>query len=206
MTATVRIIFCDRITMKFLVDQPACNRPVGVDAAVAQEGPVAAYVFERLHIHVADKDFLAIMRGFGEHATEGIAEERSAPKLESLARGRLAANVASLEADAIYDRDINAVGDRVGALDGAPGVVLRHAKFGLLRRVPADCCRIKKNLRALQCRQPCALGIPLIPADERAKFSGAGVERTESEIAWSEIKLLVVEGVVGDVHLAVEPA
>ena len=135
--------------MMFLVDQPVCDRPIGVDATVAQEGPVAANVFQCFQIHIADENLLAVVRGFGEHSAEGIAEERSAPELESLAGGRLAANVAGFEADSVHDRDVDSVGNRVRALDGAPGIVLSDAKLGLLRRMPSDGRRVKENRRAL---------------------------------------------------------
>ena len=91
-------------------------------------------------------------------------------------------------------------------LDGAPGVVLRLAEFGLLRGMPSDGRWVKKNACSLQCREARAFGIPLIPADERADFSGEGVEGLEAEIAGSEIKFFVVERIVGNVHLAVDSA
>ena len=72
--------------------------------------------------------------------------------------------------------------------------------------MPSDRCRIKKYLRALQRRQPRALGIPLVPADQRADFSRAGIECTKAEIAGREIKFFVIERVVRDVHLAIKPA
>ena len=42
-------------------------------------------------------------------------------------------SVRSLESDAIHRRDVNAIGDRVRALDGAPGVELRGAVLALSR-------------------------------------------------------------------------
>src|SRR5208337_1799982 len=44
------------------------------------------------------------------------------------------------------------------------------------------------------------------PAYERAEFSGGGVKGLEAKIAGSEIKLFVIERVVGNVHLAVDAA
>ena len=81
---------------------------------------------------------------------------------------RLAADIAGFEADAVHHADVDAVGDGVGALDGAPGVVLRRAELGLLGGMPADGGGIEQNARALQRRQARAFGIPLVPADERA--------------------------------------
>ena len=45
----------------FLINYAAGDWPVGVDAAVAQERPIAANVFERFQIDIADQDFLAIV-------------------------------------------------------------------------------------------------------------------------------------------------
>jgi hypothetical protein len=52
--------------------------------------------------------------------------------------------------NAVHARDVDAVGDRVRALDGLPGVVLRRAELGLFRRVPADGGRIEKHFAPLQ--------------------------------------------------------
>ena len=41
---------------------PVGDGRVGVDAAVAQERPVAADVFQRLQVDVADQDFFAVVR------------------------------------------------------------------------------------------------------------------------------------------------
>src|SRR5262249_40658280 len=90
------------------------------------------------------------------------------------------------------------------ALRGAPGIVLRVSPFGLLCGVPSDRRRIKNHARALERSEPRAFGIPLVPADERANFAFARVECLIAEIAGSEIKLLVIERIVGDVHLAIE--
>ena len=46
-----------------------------------------------------------------------------------MAGSRFAADVAGFEADAIDDCDVNPVGDGVGALDSAPGVVLGGAEL-----------------------------------------------------------------------------
>src|ERR1039458_7023489 len=179
---------------------------VTVDAAVAQEGPVAANLLQLMQVYFAEQNFFLIVRSFGQHAPEGIAEERPSPEFEAFAGRGIAANVASLEADAIHHANINAVCDGVRPLDGAPGVVLRLAEFRLLRGMPSDGRGVKQNAGSLECGKARAFRIPLIPADERAEFSGGGVESLEAEIARSEIKLFVVERVVGNVHFAVDAA
>ena len=74
---------------------------------------------------------------------------------------------------AIHHRHVHAVGDGVGALNGAPGIVLRLAELRFLRGMPADRGGIEQNLRALQRGQARAFGIPLVPADQRADSADA---------------------------------
>src|SRR5262249_32315178 len=64
----------------------------------------------------------------------------------------------------------------------------------------------KENVRSLQRRQAGALRIPLIPADQHTDAAEMGIERPETEVARGEVILLEIEGIVGDVHLAVEAA
>ncbi len=104
----------------------------------------------------------SVARGLGEHDAERIARRTSRP------RTRCRRSARALVADAIDRRDVDAVGDGVRALDRLPGVVLRRAVLGLLARVPADGGRVEEDLRALQRREPRGLGVPLVPADERA--------------------------------------
>src|ERR1700730_1751517 len=121
-------------------------------------------------------------------------------------RRGLAADVAGFKADAIYRSHVDAIRNRVSALNRTPRIVLRQAKLGFFRRMPADRRGIKKHLRPLQRGQAGSLGEPLIPADQRAQAAYAGIERAKPEIAGSEIKLFVIERIVGDMHLAVEAA
>src|ERR1019366_6784074 len=78
------------------------------------------------------------------------------------------------------------------------------AQLGFFARMPADGGGIEQNLRALQCRQARGFGIPLVPADQHADLAVAGWPGAETEVAWSEIELLVIERVVRDVHLAID--
>ena len=95
---------------------------VGVDAAVAQERPVAARLFNQRPIDLAEQDLFGIVRGLGDDAAEGIGQKAAAPELEARPGGAIAQNVAVLEAHAVHGRHIDAVGDGVGALDGLPRV------------------------------------------------------------------------------------
>ncbi len=69
--------------------------------------------------------------------------------------------------------------------------------------MPADAGGIKNHLSALQRGEARALWIPLIPADLNADAAIGGVEIRESQIAGREIKLFVIQRIIGDVHLAV---
>src|ERR1700694_3849627 len=126
----------------FLVYQAVGDGSVAVDAAVAQERPVASNIFQRFQINVAHQDFFAIGRGFRQYAAERITEKRRAPELQSLAGSGFSAYIPRLEANSIHDRDVNTIGDSVGPLNRAPSIVLGDAELSLLRGMPADRRRV----------------------------------------------------------------
>ena len=172
---------------------------IGVDAAVAKEGPVAAGFFALGGVALDDQNFLFIVGGFGEDAAEGIGDEGVSPELET----GVAFFWFTLVADAIDYGHVNAVGDGVRALDSAPGVELSGAELGFFMRMPADAGGIENDLRALESGEARTFRIPLVPADLNADASVGGIEIREAEIARREIELFVIEGIVGDVHFAV---
>ena len=69
--------------------------------------------------------------------------------------------------------------------------------------MPADGGRIKENLRAAQRRESRRFRIPLIPAHADADPRKFRVPRQKPEVARSEVELLVIKRVVGNVHLAI---
>src|SRR5271170_1589152 len=91
---------------------------IGVDAAVAEEGPVAAGFFALGWVAFDYQDFFLVVRGFGENSAERVCNERISPEGQA---GAAFFGFAFI-ADAIHHRDVNAIGDSVGTLDGAPGV------------------------------------------------------------------------------------
>src|ERR1700743_1971321 len=95
-----------------------------------------------------------------------------------------------------------AISDGMCALNGAPCVMLHHAEFCFLVRMPADCRRIEKNICALQRGEPRAFRIPLVPTDESSHAAIFSIKSLETEIARSEIIFLVIKRVVRDVHFA----
>src|SRR5438067_13756151 len=72
-----------------------------------------------------------------------------------------------------------------------------------LRRMPADRGCIKRYLRPVQRSEPRALGIPLVPADQRSYAPNLRVESLEPEIARGEIKFFVTKWSIRNVHLAI---
>jgi hypothetical protein len=172
---------------------------IGVDAAIAEERPISASLFALGGITLDDKNFFLVVGGFGENLAEGIGDEGIAPKLNAgIALVRLA-----FKADTIDDRDIGAIGNGMGALNGFPCVELSSADLRFLVRVPADAGGIKNNLRALKSGDAGTFGIPLIPTNLNADAGEFGVEVEKAEIAGGEIKFFVVERIVGNVHLAI---
>src|SRR5260370_1696898 len=69
--------------------------------------------------------------------------------------------------------------------------------------MPADSGGIEENVRALQSRQARALGIPLIPTDQRSYSAVCGIKRLEPAVSSGEVELRVIKRIVGDVPLAV---
>src|SRR6267154_3434999 len=175
------------------------NIRVRVDAAVAQERPIAAHLLDPGGIDLRQYERF-VGRGLGHDDAERIAHERMAPEFDA---GALAAQ--ALETDTIDRGDPAAIGDRVAALNRFPRIELLLAELLLLRRMPADGGGVEQNVRALQRGETRGLRIPLVPADQRPLRPDLRVEHAKAEIARREVELLVIRGVVGDVHLPVDP-
>src|SRR5207247_640679 len=97
-----------------------------------------------------------------------------------------------------------AIGNRVSTLDGAPRIMLVLAELCFFVRMPTYSCGIKNNVRSLQRSEARAFGIPLIPADQSAHAPVLRVEGFKTEVAGREIEFLVIQGIVRDVHLAID--
>src|ERR1051325_4300809 len=139
-----------------------------------------------------------IHAGLREDLATGAGDETLPPEFDALA------SIRGFVADAVRDGDEAAVGHRVRALDGLPRAVLVHAVFLFLLWMPADGGGVEENLRASHRREPRAFGIPLVPADQHSDLPELRLPRTETEVSGREIKFLVVQRVVRDVHLAVD--
>src|SRR3989475_13035809 len=176
-----------------LIQQPARNRRITIDSPVAQEWPVPADVFECFQISSTKQNFFFFVRRLGDYPAERITNERATPKLKPCARRRVPTNVSGLMSHSIHNRDIHAVSNRMCALNGAPGIILRLAKLRFLRRMPTDRRGIKQHVCSLQCRKPCAFRIPLVPTNQCAYAPGSRIKGTEPQIAGSEIKFFVIQ-------------
>ena len=66
-----------------LVDEAFGDAGVGVDAAVAEEGPVLAGDFDEFGVEVGDEDLFFVVGGLGEDAAEGVGDEGATPKFET---------------------------------------------------------------------------------------------------------------------------
>src|SRR5260370_6729841 len=134
---------------------------VGVDAAVAEEGPVAAGFFAFGGIAFDDENFFLVIRSFGNHLAERVCDKRIAPEFQS----RVTVFRFAFKADAIDDRGVDAVSDGVTALDGFPGVELRSAELRFFVGMPPDAGGIKNHVRATESGKARTFRIPRVPAD-----------------------------------------
>src|SRR5205085_1523895 len=135
------------------------NARIGVNAAIAQERPVAADLLDAAAVAFHDERLFAILRRFRQHLAERIGNEGRAPKLEAAIRG-------ALKTDTVYGGDIDAVRNGVRTLDRAPCVVLGCSVLLFFSRMPADGGRIEQHVSATERRQARRFGIPLIPANQ----------------------------------------
>src|ERR1700739_194606 len=83
--AEFRLVWSSFVAAPRVIEEAAHDGAVGVDAAVAQEGPVAARVFEQAQVDFADEDLFLVMGRLGDNAAKGVGEERSSPELKAWA-------------------------------------------------------------------------------------------------------------------------
>ena len=141
--------------------------------------------------------FVLIHAALGDDFAARIAGKALSPKFQSLAAGR------RFMPHAVNCGNITAVGNGVAALDGLPGSVLGLAFDDFFSGMPADGGWVKNELGPGQCCEPSGLREPLIPADQHANAAVRGVPRAEALIAGGEVKLLVVQRIIRDMHFPV---
>src|SRR5688572_22233294 len=182
----------------------AQDRGVGINAAIAEERPVAADLFNQRGVALRNQDLLALAR-LGHIAAERISDERVAEEGDAVGAGLV------FVADAVWRRNVYAVRDRMRPLHRPPGIDLRLAPFLLLGGMPANGRGVEEHLRAEQRRDARGFGVPLVPADQHADngvarlphLEPAGASDAIIVFARREVVLLVEQRVVGDVHLAI---
>src|SRR5207302_9911619 len=125
------------------------------------------------------------------------ANETLSPKFNPISTRR------RFMAYSVWDCDVAAIRDCVAALDCFPGGMLHCAKLLLFRRVPTDRRGIKTNFCPVQRRQARGFRVPLVPANADSNLAACCWPRLKSEIAWCEIKFLVIQRVVRDMHFPV---
>src|SRR5258705_82884 len=70
-------------SMLFVAERAIEDGLVGINAAVAEEGPVAAGLFALSGIAFDYEDFLFVVGGFGNDLAERVGDEGIAPKVEA---------------------------------------------------------------------------------------------------------------------------
>src|SRR5438270_11831959 len=76
--------------------------------------------------------------------------------------------------------------------------------FRLLTWMPPNGGRVEENVRSLEGGQTRGLRIPLVPADQDPDPAETRVEGPKAEVTGREVVFLEIEGIVRDVHLAVQ--
>ena len=184
---------------------------VGVDAAVAEEGPVLAGDFDEFGVEVCDSDLFFVVAGFGEDAAEGVGDEAAAPELDAGCGGVVAGAVE------FYGGGV-AVGGESFEFDVAVLVAYRlmaQTKTPLaMAWARWAVCQAsywaRPNSSFSEGCQPMAVGKKttsaprravrrapwgtLLPADERADRALRGLGGFEAEVAGSEINFCSREG------------
>src|SRR2546422_5716874 len=159
-----------------LVNHPFRNILISVNPAIAQKRPVRALRVDLAEIAFCHQNGLFRDAGLRNDLSRRVGDEALPPELNAAPRISVRRRLMS---DAVGDRDINAVGDGVRALDRLPRRMLALAVFGFLAGMPADRGRVEQNLRPGERRQPSRFGIPLIPTDANAGAGVMSVERFE---------------------------
>src|SRR5947209_9690638 len=183
--------------MKLRIKQTLLESSIRVNATIAQKRPVGAVPIDRRPVNLCSDDFFLIDAGFGDDVAVRAANETLSPKLDSISSGRF------FMTHPVGRGNKTAVRDRMAALDCLPGSVLRFAEFVLLARMPADCGGIKQNFGTAQRGQARRFRIPLVPTNQDAERPTLCFPGCKAKIARREIKFLVVERIVRNVHLAI---
>src|SRR3974377_875913 len=103
----------------------------------------------------------------------------------------------------VNGRHINPISDRMGSLNGFPGLLMDVPIPALFGWMPANSRRIKDDSGSLEGHQTGSLREPLVPTNQYPDLSEASNKRVKALISWSKIELLIIQGVVRNMHLSV---
>ena len=183
--------------MKLRIEQPALDSGIGIDPAVAQKRPVCPMFVHPRPIDLRGDNFFPIDTALGDDFAVRTANKALAPKFNPVATGR------SFVPNPVRGRNETAVRNRMTPLNGLPSRMLCLSELLLLARMPADCSRIKNNLGAAKRSQPRRLRVPLVSANAHANVAALSFPGGKSEVPGGEIKFLVIEWIVRNMHFAV---
>ena len=198
-TSVLFAVGSEAITLNMLgsINQPPGQIAIGIDAAVAQKWPMRAGRIHFAEVQWNDQDFFfvrhSLWRGFRRRCRRQNFAPRTQCRRRRVFHGRCG-----------LARQRNNRWQWHGCVGSFPRRHAALAVLSFLLGVPADRGGIKKNFRALHRRQSRGFGIPLVPADQHADLGIPGLPGAEAEIARREIKLLVKERIIRDVHLAID--
>ena len=143
-----------------LINKPLGNISIRINPAVAEERPVAAYIFHQGVVDFGYDNFFLVVRGFCQDFALRTGNKRSSPKFDSC--GGFNWLFETYPVAGCYK---NTVGHCMSALNSAPGIVLFLAILCFFRRMPANGGRVEEYFGTLQSGNPCSFRIPLIPAN-----------------------------------------
>jgi peptidyl-prolyl cis-trans isomerase B (cyclophilin B) len=153
--------------------------------------------FYGVQIGLCHDDFLFVHGCLCHDLSRRIADKALAPKLDAWA------SIGSFVTHAVRHGDVTAICHGMASLNGLPRRVLSHPVVRLFLRMPADCGRIEKNLRAAQRGEPGRFRIPLVPAHADADAGKLCIPGLKPKVARREIKLFIEKRVVRNVHLSI---
>ena len=134
-----------------------------------------------------------------KHLALWSANETGAPELNAASLSRRVGFVTG----AVHSHYGQSVSHRMTPLHRCPRLALALLFLLRVAALITDGSRVDEQFGTCESHQSCSLRIPLIPAHLHAQSADARVDRLETQVARSEVELLVVGWVVGDVHLAV---
>src|SRR5262249_39227616 len=159
--------------------------------AVVEEPPAFLRLLNPAEIESGDQHFLFGTRGTRNDFAEWVRNEGTAPKSQI-----------TLAADPIHGCGENAIQRCMGAHRVLPAMCReRLISFEFLE--PTNRGRIKNDLRSLNRVDACRFRIPLVITNKRCDYSSAGFDLNVADVTGRKVMLLVIVGVVRNVHFSI---